>query len=97
MRSLPGASSPGRNPRPSPGSTLNTLNPSALTQPALDYYEAHLTHLESELIMFVAKNGELPPAVEDGGIFSLYEIHSDIAKIKREGLKLYMRKDLREA
>lgn len=69
----------------------------AFTQPALDYYEGHLDQLESELAMFVAKNGELPPAVEDGGIFSLYEVHSDLDKIKKEGLKLYMRKTVREA
>ena len=69
----------------------------SFTQPALDYYEGHLTQLESELTMFVAKSGELPPAVEDGGIFSLYEVHSDLDKIKKEGLKLYMRKTVREA
>ena len=69
----------------------------AHTQPAQDYYESHVTQIESEMAMFVAKNGELPPAVEDGGIFSLYEVHSDIDKIKRDGLKLYMRKTVREA
>ena len=69
----------------------------SLTQPALDYYEGHLTQLESELTLFVAKNGELPPAVEEGGIFSLYEVHSDVDRIKKEGLKLYMRKTMREA
>ena len=69
----------------------------SLTQPALDYYEGNLSLLESELAMFVAKSGELPPAVEDGGIFSLYEVHSDLDKIKKEGLKLYMRKAVREA
>ena len=67
------------------------------TQPAMDYYEAHLNHIETELTQFVAENGELPPAVEDGGIFSLYEVHTDMAKIKRNGLKLYMRKNVREA
>ncbi|MEE8396570.1 MAG: AAA family ATPase [bacterium] len=69
----------------------------ALTQPALDYYESNIAHIESELHHFVAKNGEFPPAVEDGGIFSLFEVHTDVAKIKREGLKLYMRKAVREA
>ena len=69
----------------------------AFTQPALDYYEGHLSQLESELTLFVAKSGELPPAVEDGGMFSLYEVHSDLDKIKKEGLKLYMRKTVREA
>ncbi|MCZ6531360.1 MAG: AAA family ATPase [SAR324 cluster bacterium] len=69
----------------------------SFTQPALDYYESNLTLVESELTLFVAKSGELPPAVEDGGIFSLYEVHSDLDKIKKEGLKLYMRKAVREA
>ena len=69
----------------------------ALTQPALDYYESHIKHIESELTMFVAQNGELPPGVEHGGIFSLYEVHTDVAKIQRDGLKLYMRKGVREA
>lgn len=69
----------------------------SFTQPALDYYEGHLDQLESELTLFVAKSGELPPAVEEGGIFSLYEVHSDLDKIKKEGLKLYMRKTVREA
>ncbi|MCH9046236.1 MAG: AAA family ATPase [SAR324 cluster bacterium] len=68
----------------------------ALTQPALDYYESHLAHIESELTSFVAKNGEFPPAVEDGGIFGLHELHTDLGKIKRQGLKLYMRKMVRE-
>ena len=54
-------------------------------------------HIESELTMFVAQNGELPPGVEHGGIFSLYEVHTDVAKIQRDGLKLYMRKGVREA
>lgn len=69
----------------------------ALSGPAQDFYETNITHIESELIMYVAKNGELPPGVEDGGIFSLFEVHSDLDKIKREGLKLYMRTDMREA
>ena len=68
-----------------------------LTQPALDFYESHIAQIESELGMFVTRNGEFPPAVEDGGIFSLYEVHSDLDKIKREGLKGYMRKVVREA
>jgi len=69
----------------------------AYTQPAMDYYEAHISHIEAELAQFVAHNGELPPAVEDGGIFSLYEVHTDMNKIKREGLKLYMRKNAQGA
>jgi MoxR-like ATPase len=69
----------------------------SLTQPALDYYEAQLAHIESELTHFVAKNGEFPPAVEDGGIFGLHEVKTDLAKVKREGLKLFMRKTVREA
>ena len=64
----------------------------ALHQPVLDYYESNINQLESELVQFVAKNGEFPPAVEDGGIFGLHEVHSDLVKIKREGLKMYMRK-----
>lgn len=68
-----------------------------LTQPALEYYDANLTHVESELVAFVAKNGEFPPAVEDGGIFGLHEVHTDMSKLKREGLKHYMRKEVREA
>ncbi|MBI4081350.1 MAG: AAA family ATPase [Candidatus Lambdaproteobacteria bacterium] len=68
-----------------------------LTQPALDYYESHLAQIESELTLFVAKNGELPPAVEDGGLFALSEIHSDLQRIKREGLRVFMRKGMREA
>jgi len=67
------------------------------TQPAVDYYDSHLAHIESEMTAFVAQGGELPPAVEDGGIFGLHEVHTDVAKIKREGLKLYMRKTVREA
>ncbi|HKI99291.1 MAG TPA: AAA family ATPase [bacterium] len=69
----------------------------SLTQPALDYYDGHVAHIESELTHFVAKNGEFPPAVEDGGIFGLHEVQTDLARIKREGLKLYMRKTVREA
>jgi MoxR-like ATPase len=69
----------------------------ALTQPALDYYDGHLAHLESELTHFVAKNGEFPPAVEDGGIFGLHEVKTDLARVKREGIKLFMRKTVREA
>jgi MoxR-like ATPase len=68
-----------------------------LSQPAVEYYESHLTHLESELTAFVARNGEFPPAVEDGGIFGLHEVKTDLNRIKREGLKLYLRKDVREA
>jgi hypothetical protein len=67
------------------------------TQPALDYYDANVTHIESELSLFVAKGGELPPAVEDGGIFGLHEVHTDVQKLKREGLKLFMRRSVREA
>jgi hypothetical protein len=67
------------------------------TQPALDYYEAHVTHIESELTSVVARGGDLPPAVEDGGIFGLHEVHTDLQKLKREGLKLYARKLVREA
>jgi MoxR-like ATPase len=69
----------------------------SLTQSALDYYDSHVSHLESELTHFVAKNGEFPPAVEDGGIFGLHEVKTDLAKVKREGLKLFMRKTVREA
>jgi hypothetical protein len=47
--------------------------------------------------MIVARGGDLPPAVEEGGIFGLHEVHTDLQKIKREGLKLYMRKMVREA
>ena len=68
-----------------------------LTQAAMDYYESHVSHIESELHTFVAKNGEFPPAVEDGGIFGLQEVHTDLDRIKREGLKLYMRKQVHEA
>jgi hypothetical protein len=39
----------------------------------------------------VAKSGELPPAVEDWGIFGRHEIHSDLEQIKAEGLKLFQR------
>ena len=69
----------------------------ALTQPALDYYDGHLAHIESELTTFVAQSGEFPPAVEDGGIFGLHEVHTDLDRTKREGLKMYMRKTVREA
>jgi hypothetical protein len=69
----------------------------SLSQPALDYYDGHVTHIESELTHFVAKNGEFPPAVEDGGIFGLHEVRTDLDKVKREGLKLYMHKTVREA
>ena len=69
----------------------------AFTQPAMDYYESHLVHVESELVQFIAQSGEFPPAVEDGGIFGLHEVHTDLEKIRREGLKLYMRKSVREA
>jgi MoxR-like ATPase len=67
------------------------------TQPALDYYSGHVGQLESELTHFVARNGEFPPAVEDGGIFGLHEVQTDLGKIKREGLRLFMRKTVREA
>jgi hypothetical protein len=67
------------------------------TQPALDYYEANCTHIESELTLFAAKSGDFPPAVEDGGIFGLHEVHTDLQKIKREGLRAYLRKTQREA
>ncbi len=67
------------------------------TQPALDYYDANVTHIESELTTIVARGGDLPPAVEEGGIFGLHEVHTDVQKVKREGLKLYMRKMVREA
>ncbi len=69
----------------------------SLTQPALDYYDGHVAHIESELIHFVAKNGEFPPAVEDGGIFGLHEVKTDLGRIRREGMKLFMRKTVREA
>ena len=68
-----------------------------LTQPALDYLNANVTHIESDLHSFVARNGEFPPAVEDGGIFGLHEVGMDLKAIKREGLKHYMRKMVREA
>lgn len=68
-----------------------------VTQPALDYYDGHLAHIESELTTFVAQSGEFPPAVADGGIFGLHELHTDLERIKREGLKMYMRKTVREA
>jgi hypothetical protein len=61
------------------------------TSAAKDYYAANLTHIEAELTMFVGKTGELPPAVEDGGIFGEHEFHADLVKVKREGLKLYRR------
>ena len=69
----------------------------AFTQPAMDYYESHLVQVESELVQFIAQSGEFPPAVEDGGIFGLHEVHTDLEKTRREGLKLYMRKSVREA
>ncbi len=69
----------------------------ALTQAAQDYYESHINQIESELKLFVARSGEFPPAVEDGGMFALHEIHSDLEEIRREGLKLFMRKNVREA
>ncbi len=69
----------------------------AYTQPATEYYESNLVHIEAELIRFVSQGGELPPAVEDGGIFGLHEVHTDLEKIRKEGLKLYMRKTVREA
>jgi MoxR-like ATPase len=68
-----------------------------LNQPCADYYGAHGPQLESELMLFVAKSGEFPPAVEDGGIFGLYEITGDLQRIKRDGLKQYMRQGVREA
>ena len=61
------------------------------TAAAKDYYATNLTHIEAELTMFVGKSGELPPAVEDGGIFGEQEFHTDLVQIKREGLKLYRR------
>jgi hypothetical protein len=67
------------------------------SQPAFEYYEENLTHIESELSLFVTRGGDLPPAVEDGGIFGLQEVHTDVQRLKREGLKLYMRKMVREA
>ena len=68
-----------------------------MNQPCLDTYGAHSQQIESELTMFVAKNGEFPPAVEDGGIFGLHEVGTDLQRVKREGLKLYMRQRVREA
>jgi len=68
-----------------------------LNQPCVDYYGAHGPQIESELMLFVAKNGEFPPAVEDGGIFGLHEINGDLQRIKRDGLKQYMRQGVREA
>ena len=68
-----------------------------LNQPCLDTYGAHSQQIESELTLFVAKNGEFPPAVEDGGIFGLHEVTADLQRVKREGLKLYMRQHVREA
>jgi hypothetical protein len=68
-----------------------------LNQPCVDYYGAHGPQIESELMLFVAKNGEFPPAVEDGGIFGLHEITGDLQRIKRDGLKQYMRQGVREA
>jgi len=68
-----------------------------LTQPAQDYFNANVSHIESELHSFLARNGEFPPAVEDGGIFGLHEFSTDLKKLKREGLKHYMRKMVREA
>jgi MoxR-like ATPase len=68
-----------------------------LNQPCVDYYSAHGPQIESELMLFVAKNGEFPPAVEDGGIFGLHEVTGDLQRIKRDGLKQYMRQGHREA
>ena len=68
-----------------------------LDQPCAEYYGAHGPQIESELMLFVAKNGEFPPAVEDGGIFGLHEVTGDLHRIKRDGLKQYMRQGVREA
>jgi len=68
-----------------------------LTRAALDYFDSSQAHLEAELHTFVARNGEFPPAVEDGGIFGLHEVPLDLTQVKREGLKLYMRKRVQEA
>jgi MoxR-like ATPase len=62
-----------------------------------DYASAHNPQIESELTLFVAKNGEFPPAVEDGGIFGLHELSADLQRVKRDGLKQYMRQGHREA
>ena len=69
----------------------------SLNQPALDYYAANRRQIESELTMFVAKNGELPPAVEEGRIFAWERTGLERERIKKEGLKLYMRKGISEA
>lgn len=60
-------------------------------QAAREYYESYRTHIETELTRFVAKTGELPPAVEEWGIFGRHELHSDLEQIKAEGLKLFRR------
>ena len=70
---------------------------SGLNQTAMDYYDAHRRQIESELTLLVAKNGELPPAVEEGRIFSWERTGLRLDAIKREGLKVYMRKGVREA
>jgi hypothetical protein len=69
----------------------------SLNQSALDYYAANRRQIESELTMFVAKNGEFPPAVEEGRIFAWERTGLDRDRIKKEGLKLYMRRGVREA
>ncbi|MCH8843878.1 MAG: AAA family ATPase [SAR324 cluster bacterium] len=62
-----------------------------------NYLDAHRRQIESELTLFVAKRGELPPAVEEGRIFSWQRTGLNPDKTKREGLKLYMRKGVQEA
>ena len=69
----------------------------SLNQPALDYFETHKRLIESELTLFVAQNGEFPPAVEEGRIFSWQRAGLRLDAIKREGMKVYMRKGVREA
>ena len=68
-----------------------------LNQPCVDYFEGHRAQVESELLQFVTRNGEFPPAVDDGGVFSPYEFQVDLPGIKKEGLKLYMRKHAQES
>lgn len=65
-------------------------------QPAVHYYEAHRQQIESELTMFVANGGEFPPAVEEGRIFNWEGLDLNLERVKKEGLKLYMRKGVRE-
>ena len=69
----------------------------ALNLPARDYLDGHRKQIESALTLFVAKRGDFPPAVEEGRIFSWQRFGMKPERIKKEGLKLYMRRETPEA